>query len=319
MFVSPNGDALISGQPGNSSMIEAGTLRSQTITPPSGFGVAGAEFSSDGTRIAIALLDPQQKKSGTIIMDAKLGGVQSVPAGTRFLRWLQKDQVLLAREGRLIRHPLTGGDDYIFDTPTEWSGAAVAGSVISGTDTQYLTGPDGKQGVQQGSQPFREVLRGTRATGFGAIADDLSIFGGVDSRKRLWIQHGLDGDPKIAATGVQQVLWGPISHRALVQEENNRNRVYDGRDDSWTELGAVSAAEWSPDEERLVFVDPGEGYLSILIGRRIERLCAMARIGRVAGIAIPNGGDRAFLLAGVTGGLDVWMMALPPMAPPQTK
>jgi len=311
MFVSPNGDILISGQLGNSSMIEAGTLRSKKITPPSGFGVVGAEFSSDGTRIAIALLDPRQKKSGTIITNAELGGTQSVPDGTRFLRWLQKDQVLLARDGRLIRHPLAGGEDYMFETPAEWSGAAVAGSVISGTDTQYLTGPDGKQGVQQGSQPFREVLRGTRATGFGAVADDLSLFGGVDSRKRLWIQHGFDGDPKILATGVQQVLWGPISHRALVQDENNRSRVYDGRDDTWIDLGPVSAAQWSPDEERLVYVGPGDGYLSILIGRRIERLSAMARIGPVAAIAIPNGGDKAFLLAGLTGGLDVWMIALP--------
>jgi uncharacterized protein (TIGR03790 family) len=314
MFVSPSGDALISGQFGNSSMIDTGTLRSQTITPPSGYGVAGAAFSTDGFRIAIALLDSQQKKSGMIITDAKLGQVQSVPAGTRFMRWLQRDQVLLARDGRLIRHPFAGGEDHIFDTPPEWPDGAVAGSVISGTDLQYLTSPDGKLGVQEGSRPFREVLSGTRATGFSAVADDLSLFGGVDSRKRLWIQHGLDGDPIISATGVQQVLWGPISHRALVQDENNRSRVYDGRDDSWVDLGSISAAQWSPDEERLVFVEPGEGYLSILIGRRIERLSPMARIGRVAGIAIPNGGDKAFLLAGIGGGLDVWMVALPPQA-----
>jgi uncharacterized protein (TIGR03790 family) len=311
MFVSPNGETLISGQRGSSSIVETGTLNSRTITPPAGFGVAAAVFSPDGAGIALALIDPPQKQGSLIITDTGLAKIQSMPSGTKFLRWLQKDQVLLARDGQLIRHPLKGGEDHVFDLPSDWSGPPVAGSVIPGTDTQYLTGPDGKLVIKQGAEPFREVLRGTRATRFSAVADDLSLFGGVDSRKRLWIQHGVDGDPKIMATGVQQVLWGPISHRALVNDENNKSRVYDGRDDSWIDLGAVSAAAWSPDEERLVFVEPGDGYLSILIGRRMERLSSMARIGPVAGISIPQGGETVFLLAGLSGQLDVWMTSLP--------
>ena len=314
MFVSPSGDELISGQAGRSVLIRTGTLDLKPITPPNGLGLVGAEFSPDGTRIALALFDPQQKKAGMILADSSLGNLQSLPPETQFVHWLGKDQILLQGAHRLIRHPLTSGEDYTFQMPSDWPISAVGGAVIPGTEILYLTGADGKIGFANGSEPFHEVLRGTKATKFAAIANDLSLFGGVDSRKRLWIQHGLDGDPIISATGVQQVLWGPISHRALVQDENNRSRVYDGRDDSWVDLGSISAAQWSPDEERLVFVEPGEGYLSILIGRRIERLSPMARIGRVSGIAIPNGGDKAFLLAGIGGGLDVWMVALPPQA-----
>jgi uncharacterized protein (TIGR03790 family) len=318
MFASSNGNSLITGQPGTSLLIETDTLHSQAITPPAGFALIGAEFSQDGAHIALALLDPQQKKGGVAIADRKSGSIQSLPSGTQFLRWLEKDQVLLRNgDHRLIRHELTGGEDHTFDTPEGWSGPAVAGSVIPGTDVQYLISPEGKVVVQKGSEPFQELLQGTKATRFTAIANDLSLFGGVDAEKRLWIQPGLDAKPEVVASGVERVQWGPISRRVVIQEANGKSRVYDSRDRSWTDLGATSALQWSSDEERLMFV--GDGYLSLMSGHRIERLCQMTRIGRLGAITIPAEGDRAFVLAGIGGGLDVWMIALPPQTPSRNK
>ena len=317
MFVNSRGDALISGKPGDSTLIETETLRPQNITPSNGLAVVGAEFSSDGARIALTLLDPQQKKGAIVLTDNKLGGIQSLPAGTQFLRWLGKDEILLKGSDHLIRHQLVAGEDHIFDAPAGWFGPAVSGNVIPGTDIQYLVSADGKVGVQKGSQPLQEVLQGTKATRFGAIARDLSLFGGVDGEKRLWVQHGLGGKPEVVASGVEAVLWGPISRRAVVLEANNRSRVYDGRDGSWIDLGRVSGAQWSPDEEQLLFVE--EGSLALLVEHRIEKLCDAARIGPVKGAVISAGGDKAFLLAGIGGGLDVWMIALPARVPPQKK
>ena len=315
MFVSSSGDALISGKPGDSTLIETETLRSQKITPSNGLAVVAAEFSTDGARIAMTLLDAPQKKIATVLTDSKLRGTQGLPPGTQFLRWLGKDEILLKGADHLIRHPLAAGEDRIFDRPAGWFGPAVSGNVIPGTDVQYLINAGGRVSIQRGSQPLQEVLRGTQATRFGAIANDLTLFGGVDSEKRLWVQRGLDALPEVVASGVEAVLWGPVSHRAVVREANNRSRVYDSRDGSWFDLGRVSGAQWSPDEERLLFVE--EGYLSLLVEHRVEKLCDLTRIGPVGGAVISAGGDRAFLLAGIGGGLDVWMIALPPV-PPQT-
>jgi len=316
MFVNSRGDALISGKPGDSTLIETESLHSQNITPSNGLALVGAEFSPDGGRIAMALLDPQQKKGGMVLTDNKLGGIQSLPAGTQFMRWLGKDEILLKGADHMIRHSLVTGEDHTFEPPAGWSGS-VSGNVIPGTDIQYLVSPDGKVGVQKGFQSLQEVLKGTKASRFGAIANDLSLFGGVDGEKRLWVQHGLDGKPEVVANGVENVLWGPISRRAVVLEANNKSRVYDGRDGSWNDLGAISGAQWSPDEEQLLFIEAG--YLSLLVDHRIVKLCDLNRIGRIGKAVISAGGDKAFLLAGIGGGLDVWMMALPPRTPPQNK
>jgi hypothetical protein len=314
MFVSPSGNELISGQSGSSLLIQTGTLESKPITPPNGFGLVGAEFSPDGTRIALKLSNLEQKKAGVILSDSKLGNLQSLPPDTQFLRWLSKDQVLLKGGDHLIRHSLTGSEDYTYPMPADWTSPVVGASVIPGTEILYLTSADGKMALAKGSEPFREVLRGTRATQFSAIANDLSLFGGVDSKKRMWIQPGLDADAEILATGVERAIWGPISHRVLVVGDNGRSRVYDSRDRSWIDLGVVAGAQWSPDEARLLFVErgsPSQEFLSVLIDGKGERLCDFGRIGRLQGAVITTGGEKAFLLAGLSGQLDVWMTALP--------
>jgi hypothetical protein len=89
----------------------------------------------------------------------------------------------------------------------------------------------------------------------------------------------------------------------------NNTRVYDSRDGTWIDLGNVSAVHWSPDEERLLYIQGG--YLSLLTSRQTEKLVSMNRLGTVAGVAISADGERAFLLAAVAGPLDVWEFALP--------
>jgi hypothetical protein len=138
MFVNPRGDALISGKPGGSMLIETETLRARNFAPSNGLAVVGAEFSPDGGRVALTLLDAPQKKSATVLTDNQLGSIQQLPAGTQFLRWLGKDEILLKGDGHLIRHPLVAGKDHIFDPPAGWSQPAVSGNVIPGTDIQYL-------------------------------------------------------------------------------------------------------------------------------------------------------------------------------------
>jgi hypothetical protein len=63
MFVSPNGQLLISGQPGRTAMIETGTLRSRAVTPSRGINLMGAEFSPDGGHIAMYLPERHQRKT----------------------------------------------------------------------------------------------------------------------------------------------------------------------------------------------------------------------------------------------------------------
>jgi uncharacterized protein (TIGR03790 family) len=314
MFVSPSGEELISGRPGQSKLTRTGTLESIPIVPPAGLALTAAEFSPDGARIALAFLDPQQKKAGVILSDSKLGHIQSLPPESQFMRWNDKDQILLKSGDHLTLHPLIGGQDYTFQMPADWAGPPVAASVIPGTKIMFATSADGKAGFADGSGAFHEVLRGTRAVRFGAVANDLSLFGGIDSKKRLWIQRGVDADPQILATGIDRVLWGPISRRVLVTDENGNSRAYDNRDRRWIDLGVVTSAQWSPDEERLLFVgqdSPSQRYLSIMIEGKVEKLCDFARIGRIEGVGISATGDKAFLLAGISGQLAVWITALP--------
>jgi hypothetical protein len=317
LFVNSVGNELITGKPGDSTLLEPETLRARTIKPSNGSVLTGAEFAPGGTWIALSLVDPQQKQGAVVIVDHNLGEIRPLPAGAQFLRWWGKDEILIKGADRLIRHSLQDGPDHAYELPAGWFGPAVSGNVIPGTEIQFLASAEGRVGVQQGSQPLQEVLQGTKATRFCAVANDLTLFGGVDGEKRLWVQHGLGGKPEVIASGVEAVLWGPISRRAMVVDANRRSRVYDGRDGSWIDLGIVSGAQWSLDEEQLLFV--GEGSLSVLVDHRIEKLCDLNRIGPVGAAVIPTGGDKAFLLAGIGGGLDVWMIALPPRVQSQKR
>jgi hypothetical protein len=246
-----------------------------------------------------------------VIADSKLGGNENVPAGSQFVRWVGKDQILLKTAQGLVRHSISGAPDFTFPIPEGWSAAASSGNVITGTDSQFWRGPDGKLVVKVGSEPFREVLEGTKATRFTAVANDLSAFGGVDDEKRLWVQRGFNAKPGIVAQDVERVIWGPLARRAVVQDAKNNTRVYDSRDGTWIDLGVVSGSTWSPDEERLLYVETSGASLSLLTNRRVERICTLSRLGALAGAAITADGERVFLLAGLEGALDIWELALP--------
>jgi hypothetical protein len=117
---------------------------------------------------------------------------------------------------------------------------------------------------------------------------------------------------------VNKVGWGPISHRVLVEGTDGAFRVYDGRDRSWTPLPPMIMAQWSPDENRVLYLE-GERRdgvivprsLSLLTGRQTVPLCEWNRIGEIGAMNISSNGEAAFLLAGPEAGLQVWMIALP--------
>jgi uncharacterized protein (TIGR03790 family) len=309
MFVSPAGDSLIAGLPGSTMYVDVATLRTKALSPPQGVAVAGAEFSPEGGHVALSLYDPRQKKGQVAIGDSALTRIETLPPAAQFVRWLDKDRMLLQTPGGLVSHSLSGGAERAFDTPL-----GRFATVIPGSDILLLSPEDGKVGFRKGEGPFHEVLRGIKLAGSSAIANDLSSFGGVDTEKRLWIQRGADQPAEVVATGVERVLWGPISHRVLVEGPDHKSRVYDARDRSWIDLGTVVAAAWSPDEERLLFVasDTGSGgSLSLLAGRAITPICDMGKIGAVAKLAFSDKPDRAFLLAGMDGQLNVFLVALP--------
>jgi hypothetical protein len=76
----------------------------------------------------------------------------------------------------------------------------------------------------------------------------------------------------------------------------------------------VAGATWSPDEERLLFVasdGSGGGMLSLLAGRSITPLCNILKTGPIAKFAFSSKPDRAFMLAGMDGQLNVYEIALP--------
>ena len=313
MFVSPGGQSLITGRNGKTFLVEPEILRSQAVNLPQGLALAAAEFSPDGSHVALAVVDPAQRKGGHILMDRTMTRVQNLPPGTVFLRWLQNDRVLLRRQNTLINHSIRGESDSVYDTPSGWSG-----NVIPGTDVQMLYTNEGRFAIKKGSEPFQEVLQGPKIVREAVVADDLSLFAGIDQEKRLWVQHGLNESPAVLATGVEGALWGPISRRVLIREARGISRVYDGRDRSWIDLGTVLAAYWSPDEERLVFLESAQRNgrlvpttLALLDGRRVVRLSPFEKIGQLVGAAFSADGQKLFLLAGLAGGLDVWMAAVP--------
>jgi hypothetical protein len=104
----------------------------------------------------------------------------------------------------------------------------------------------------------------------------------------------------------------------LIQETGGTLRVYDGRSRSWSPLPSMLMAQWSPDEERLLFIEAERQeknlvprYLSLWDGRQTARLSDMTHLGEVAAVTFARGGDDAFILSGGNDALDVWMMAMP--------
>jgi len=195
-------------------------------------------------------------------------------------------------------------------------------NIIPGTAIQFLVAKDGRFAVKNGAGEIQEILRGSGATRDRAVADDLSLFGGLDDRKRLWVQHGFGSSPEVAAQDVNRVAWGPISRRVLVGGADGTFRIYDGRDRSWMPLPPLTVAQWSPDENRMLYIEAErrEGalvprFLSLLTNRQTQQLCDLNRIGDVGGVAFSASGETSFLLAGADAGLQVWMMALPRSVP----
>jgi len=312
LFANPDGGSLISGQPGRNVIVQTASLQSRPVRLPEGFVLANLAFAPGGAHLAMALANPQSKEGSVVLADAGLAHIQTLPAKTEFRRWLDPDHVLLGSENGMISHSISGGTDRDLGRPI-----SRIGNVIPGTDFQYFRSDAGHVMVRKGpAEPFQDVLQGTRVNQFVAVANDLSLFGGVDADKKLWVQHGLDGQPETIATGVVNVVWGPISRRALVWDGHNA-RVYDGRDNSWISLGVVAQAEWSDDEESMLFVEtkPDSSMLSLLSGRLVEQLCPMNRIGQIERIVFSEDQRRAFLLASLSGEFDAWMMLLPPRVP----
>ena len=87
-------------------------------------------------------------------------------------------------------------------------------------------------------------------------------------------------------------------------------------------LPALAGAQWSPDENRMLYVEAerrdgalAPRFLSLWTRRQTQQLCDLNRIGDVSGGAFSHSGEAAFLLAGAEAGLQVWMMALPRSVP----
>lgn len=310
LSASPTGDLLASGVPGFLSLIETDSLRARAIEAPKGYVPVGVEFAPDGGHFAIALYEPQQKQTFALIVNRELRLIDQLKPPSQFRRWLGADQILIEKNGQLIAHTIGSGEETT-DTPP-----GASGFVIPGTNIAIVRQTDGAVGYKKAAEPVHFVLAGVQISGSFAVANDLSLFGGLDREKKLWIQRGPTANPEVIATGVESVLWGPVSRRVFVRASGGSARVYDGPTASWTDLGAVTAAIWSPDEERLLFVqkEGEEQYLALLDGHAITRLCDLQRIGAILKVELSARKDYAFLLSGFPGRANAWMIALPPSA-----
>lgn len=322
MFVSPKGLFVISGNGGRTIWTDTSSLLARSIAVPEGWLVAGAVFSPDEAHVVLALVQPEQKQVSYLLAGSALQQPQPLAERSQFIRWLSDHTILLRNTTGLAQFDIGSGISLPVFEPPGWT----VNTIVPGTAIQLLRAADGRVAIRNGAGSVQEVLAGVKATQSFAAADDLSLFGGTDDQKRLWIQRGLFSHPEIAAEHVERILWGPISRRVLVEGADGKFRVYDGRSRSWTALPPVLTARWSPDEEQILYVE-GERQdgqlvprcLSLWRGEKNEQMCDMGRIGELAGMAFA-GSETAFLLAGPEGGSQVWMMALPAVAaPPRSK
>jgi uncharacterized protein (TIGR03790 family) len=304
MFISPDGQSLISGQIGNTIMVDTKTLETQRITPSEGMGLAAAEFSPDASNIAINMMNIKDKKLALVIADRHLQNIRPLPAGTQFMRWLSKDTVLLKTSNLFKAYNLNGGGERTFEIPEGWNGAVLPGSMV-----EVLVSREGKMAIRSGAGPLREVLQSVSGIRSAAVADDLSLLACLDSEKRVWVQHGVDAQPVLIVSAVERVIWGPRSRRAVIQQAGKKTSVYDLRLGSRIELGVASEFQWSSDDENLLFVEGDEsGTLSLLSGSHLQQLCSMIRIGPISKAAFSADAKKLFLLAGISGKADAWVM-----------
>jgi hypothetical protein len=318
MFVSHNGEFVISGQPGNLFWTETATLRMKPITLRGGWIVASVAFSPDDAYAVLKLLQPEQKQAAFAIADSRMERLQSLPEGMQFLRWLSAGRLLLRVSGKLVEYNTGDRTSLPVFEPAGWT----VTSVIPETAVHVLMAKDGRIAIRNAGSTVEEVLAGVKVSRDQAVANDLSLFGGLDDQKRLWVQHGLKERPETLAENVERISWGPISRRVLVEGTDGKFRIYDGRDGSWLPAAPMVAAQWSPDEERLLYIEAERRdtalvprFLSLLDGKNSERLCETDRLGEIGGMAFTRGGEAAFLLAGADGRLQLWMMALPQRKP----
>lgn len=314
MFVSPSGELVISGQPGNTYLTETTTLQTQRINTPEGWVITGAVFAPGGAHLVLMLVNPEKKVGMYAIVNTKLQNTQKAPAGTQFIRWLNKDTILVKGQTALAKFDINSGTSLPVFEPPGWK----VGNLIPETNIQILGTPEGKFAIRNGGDDPREILQGVAVVRDQAVADDLSVFGGVDKQNQLWVQHGLGGRPEVVAKDVKQVNWGPISRRVLVEGADGTMRIYDGRDRSWTPMPLLTGGQWSSDENRLLFIEAerrdGSSVplrLSLLTGRKLEHLCDLISVGDIGAVAFSKTGTKTFLLAGADGGLEVQLMALP--------
>jgi hypothetical protein len=305
---------VVSGDRGNVFLTNTATLQPAHLAVPEGWAVAGAAFSPDEAHLVVVIIQPEQKRLAFLLLETGLQQARSLPEGSQFLRWLSDDTILLKKAAGLARFEIASGTLLPVFEPPGWK----VSTIIPGTAIQLLAGEDGRIAVRNGPIPVRQVLPGVKISQTFAVADDLSLFGALDPEKRLWIQHGLMAQPEVAAEQVKKALWGPISRRVLVEKTDGKFQVYDGRDGSWLALPPILAAQWSPNEERLLYVEAERQnsevipkHLSLLNGRNNSPICELTRIGDVASMALTTGDQSAFLLSGPPGALQVWMMALP--------
>jgi hypothetical protein len=139
MFVSPDGNELISGRPGRSVLIQVPSLREQPVNMPPGYGLTNAEFSPDGKHVAVTLIDPKKKQAAFLVADDSLRNAHGLPAGLQFLRWLDNDRVLIANQGGLISHSISGGEDRALGLPE-----GRVGNIIPGTEIQFAITEDAR-------------------------------------------------------------------------------------------------------------------------------------------------------------------------------
>jgi uncharacterized protein (TIGR03790 family) len=314
MFVSPGGDSVISGQPGNTFLTETDNLQMKRIATPDGWAITAAAFAPDGAHFVLTLVNSEKKQATFVITDRTLSKSQAMPSGTQFLRWLSQDTILLKGQNGLVVYDIKVATSLpVFASP-DW----IVNTIIPETGIQLLIAKDGRFAVKNGGDEAHEILAGTGITRDRAVANDLSLFGGLDGQKRLWIQHGLPSSPEVIAQDVNQVIWGPISRRVLVEGADGSFRIYDGRDRTWTTLPLLTGGQWSPDENRMLYIEAerrdgalNPSFLSLLTGRQTQHLCDLDRIGDIAAVTFSRSGETAFLLAGADAGLRVWMMPLP--------